>query len=382
MVAEGNKINSEDIPYAPGGPNSNSVVTTLLKSVGLPVPTDNGLDGPKAAPGADMNLDNGQYSEKRGYRELLDNVFERGLHDIERGFVGPNGELPASHESPRAAEDGFRSPVAKVRAAAATARGAYAAKQASENAGDLMRALRANVMALARSKPISVAPVSRAKQGARSPFFNPHHAAEEAFPDTIRRLVHDRPGYATRQVQSAVARAVAPAGAEGEAPPDAVSSASNPAMNAASIVTTARLGQGYAVLGQPHPGSVIAMASELRKALGANKPWITGRRNSGAASTGFLVNRQVASPSIAPIGRQGRDDISVEQFTSHHFDPAAPAERKYSAPIAGADKKIDQLALRGALEELLERQSRLPPSGASAFDPLLTPAWPGLQLPA
>jgi hypothetical protein len=59
-----------------------------------------------------------------------------------------------------------------------------------------------------------------------------------------------------------------------------------------------------------------------------------------------------------------------------------PAEKKTSAPMAGADKKIDPRSLRGALEELLDRQSRLPPSGASAFDPLLTPAWPGLQLPA
>jgi len=382
MVDEGNKINSEKIAYAFAGPNSNTVVTTLLQAAGLALPDHNKLDDPLAAPGADRSLENGQYSATKGYLKLLSNVVHRGLHDLERDIVGPTGTLPATHESPRAAEDGFRSPVANAKAAAAAARAAYAAKRAAENAANPTGALRANLMAIARSKPISVAPVSGAKPNARAPFLNAKHAAEEAFPDAIRRLVHDRPAYATRRTQAAAGVSFAPAGAEGEVLPGAASGAANPVMSAASIAATARLGQGHAALGRAQIGSVIAMASELRKAMAAHKPWMSGRGNSGALATGLLVNRQGALPSIAPIGRRERGDISAERFTSQFLDPPTPAEQKYSAPMVGAEKKIDPRALRGALADLLDQQGRLPPSGASAFDPLLTPAWPGLQLPA
>jgi hypothetical protein len=51
------------------------------------------------------------------------------------------------------------------------------------------------------------------------------------------------------------------------------------------------------------------------------------------------------------------------------------------APVLPAEKKIDQRQLRGALDELLSLQGRLPPAGGAAFDARLTPAWPGLQLP-
>jgi hypothetical protein len=87
-----------------------------------------------------------------------------------------------------------------------------------------------------------------------------------------------------------------------------------------------------------------------------------------------------ALPSIAPVGRRGRGNISAEQFSSHFLDPAMPPEKNYSEQTVGAEKKIDPRALRGALQELLERQGRLPPSGGAAFDGRLTPAWPGLQI--
>jgi hypothetical protein len=39
-------------------------------------------------------------------------------------------------------------------------------------------------------------------------------------------------------------------------------------------------------------------------------------------------------------------------------------------------------ALKLALQDYFDQQARLPPNGATGFDPRLTPAWPALQLPA
>lgn len=78
MLLAAKQINELNIPYAAGGPNSNSVVTTLLQAAGLPQPKGNGLDGPYPAPGADMSLLYGKYSAGQGYEELFGNVAERG----------------------------------------------------------------------------------------------------------------------------------------------------------------------------------------------------------------------------------------------------------------------------------------------------------------
>jgi hypothetical protein len=142
---------------------------------------------------------------------------------------------------------------------------------------------------------------------------------------------------------------------------------------------------GFWALQGPGAGfhhSVTTLAPYLRNFQGFMEPHspVGGIFENAMRFSPFM--ERDALPSMAPIGRRGRGDISPEQFTSHFLDPATPAEQKYSPPMVGAAKKIDPRALRGALEELLERQGRLPPSGASAFDPLLTPAWPGLQLPA
>jgi hypothetical protein len=140
------------------------------------------------------------------------------------------------------------------------------------------------------------------------------------------------------------------------------------------------------------PGHLLALrqAAKLRLALGwrdrqseIEQPTIAKIRPR------FLPRGKTASrnhqwplPSVAPIRRDDEVRLATHNRAMHHSDTGLRTGNQPPAPIAGADKKIDQLALRGALEDLLERQGRLPPSGASAFDPLLTPAWPGLQLPA
>jgi len=379
MVTEGNKINRENIGYAFGGPNSNTVVTTLLKAAGLRLPTGNKLIDPLASPGADMTLDNGHYSATRGYLALIGNAFDRGLHDVERGFRGASTTSPRTHESPRLAEDGFRSPVVKVRAAAATARALYAAKQAAENAADPMRALRTNVTAMARGKTNSVAPVWGTKPGARAPFGSAHHTAMESFRAAIRRMVHDRPAYATHRALLPAGEAAAPVGTKGHAAPGEAASAPRHALSAASIDATAPCGQGFAAFGRAQPGSFIAQASELRKAMAARTPWMASRARSESIFSRLAAKRQNTLPSIAPIGRRDGAIDSDARLMPYHFGPADFAGHHQSAPSPPVTQKIDRQKLRGVLEDLLSHQARLPPSGATAFDPRLTPAWSGQQ---
>jgi hypothetical protein len=140
------------------------------------------------------------------------------------------------------------------------------------------------------------------------------------------------------------------------------------------------------------PGHQLALrqAAKLSSALGwRDRQSGIDQRSVAQIRPRFLPRGIVGSrdhqsplPSVAPIRRDNEGHLGTQQPAMQHADGGLIASGQRPAPIAGADKKIDQLALRGALAELLERQGRLPPSGASAFDPLLTPAWPGLQVPA
>lgn len=78
MLVVADQIDELNIPYSAAGPNSNSVLTTVLEAAGLPQPKGNGLDGPHPAPGADMSLLDGKYSAGKGCEELIGNVAERG----------------------------------------------------------------------------------------------------------------------------------------------------------------------------------------------------------------------------------------------------------------------------------------------------------------
>jgi hypothetical protein len=89
-----------------------------------------------------------------------------------------------------------------------------------------------------------------------------------------------------------------------------------------------------------------------------------------------------ALPSIAPIGRRGMAEASGERMIARYDEIGEQAARQHSKPDIPAAQKLDPLKLRSALQDLLTQQARLPPSGATAFDPRVTPAWPGLQLPA
>lgn len=108
MVVEGQKINRANIAYAFGGPNSNTVATTLLQAAGLPQPKGNGLNGPTPAPGEDMSLLGQHYSARRGYLELTENAAVRGSGDIEHDL---GALLNGFHAALKAAAEKRTAPV-------------------------------------------------------------------------------------------------------------------------------------------------------------------------------------------------------------------------------------------------------------------------------
>jgi hypothetical protein len=70
--------------------------------------------------------------------------------------------------------------------------------------------------------------------------------------------------------------------------------------------------------------------------------------------------------------------------------PSAPASRRAAngavselseTPSAAADGAVSGVRLYRAIDDYLARQARLPPSGMTGFDPRLSPAWAGLQIP-
>jgi len=127
------------------------------------------------------------------------------------------------------------------------------------------------------------------------------------------------------------------------------------------------------------PNMLAPYLSHFSGFLGPNFP--IGKTHSELLHYSHFLERE-ALPSIAPIGRRGMAEASGEQMIAHYDGIGEQGARQHSKQEISAAQKLDPLKLRNALEDLLTRQARLPPSGATAFDPRLTPAWPGLQLPA
>jgi len=126
-------------------------------------------------------------------------------------------------------------------------------------------------------------------------------------------------------------------------------------------------GRQYAALAQGRPGRLIP---ELK----------LGQKNLKLASSRFLTNRHKGLPSVAPVARP-LAVMSTQQLMAHHSDTGSPGDGQHSAAWNQGTQKIREQNLQVALGQLLDRQARLPPSGPTAFDPLLTPAWAGLKIP-
>ncbi len=70
---------------------------------------------------------------------------------------------------------------------------------------------------------------------------------------------------------------------------------------------------------------------------------------------------------------------------NHHRTPQSSADHiggPRSLPVQMRDVPIQRRdEIRQVVTDMLDRQTRLPPSGTTMFDPRLTPAWPGLKIP-
>jgi hypothetical protein len=86
-------------------------------------------------------------------------------------------------------------------------------------------------------------------------------------------------------------------------------------------------------------------------------------------------------PSIAPVSRSGGQNRMEHYATERKWKAETDAESAITGPKTPGLNVVDQARLRNALADLLDREARLPPSGATGFDPRLSPAWPGLKLP-
>lgn len=143
---------------------------------------------------------------------------------------------------------------------------------------------------------------------------------------------------------------------------------------------------------------------------GAGALSLQTRRGPDLAANGgesFRRARLGTPPRLAPVRRPRESQASVSALTPALSAPSnfavtrplrpvaqgaapAPANRENTnsaatvLPEAGngvADGQLSAMRLDRAIDDYLARQSRLPPSGMTGFDPRLSPAWAGLQIP-
>jgi hypothetical protein len=104
--------------------------------------------------------------------------------------------------------------------------------------------------------------------------------------------------------------------------------------------------------------------------------------------------RRFAEPSSSPSEGEGDRAFSEATLSARARPPVEPSSiaKTIGKPDAAAAARpntrldrnlgaMDEPRMSRALMELLDRQGRLPPSGATGFDPRLTPAWAGQKLP-
>jgi hypothetical protein len=159
---------------------------------------------------------------------------------------------------------------------------------------------------------------------------------------------------------------------------------------------------GFAGKIAPHLASPpgIAPAVFYEYAKNKNNPWVRAAATSPAASLAKAALRPEL-PSIAPrmsapsgyAGQRGGTPPEFELASMPNgpmqpeggFAPrghgAATASDAQAADVSLASAAITQRQVKLALRDYFNAQARLPPSGATAFDPRLTPAWAGQKIP-
>jgi hypothetical protein len=77
----------------------------------------------------------------------------------------------------------------------------------------------------------------------------------------------------------------------------------------------------------------------------------------------------------------------LEMSRRHHTETRGPLAK--AGPLLGGEParrsraaaRDEQTSIGQAIETYFEDQARLPPAGMTGFDPRLSPAWAGLQIP-
>jgi len=150
-----------------------------------------------------------------------------------------------------------------------------------------------------------------------------------------------------------------------------------------------------------------AITKARRAMLGDPREW--ARRNPWHAAALARAARSPAGlaaggmsralPSIAPRMAPGVDRAALRDGYMPYEDrvtreaggvQAPPFAARASGGVAdaaaapgvefGGAAGVRGRALQKAVQAYFEIQARLPPSGATGFDPRVTPAWPGLQI--
>jgi len=130
-----------------------------------------------------------------------------------------------------------------------------------------------------------------------------------------------------------------------------------------------------AVLGHRAGAPSLAPKFHAARAL----PSIAPRGQAGAGA-GMAAPRHADLPPVAPVpaGTPRATGAGRVPMRTAGRDGTAGAE----APAAARDSTVArQRDVAQALEGYFERQARLPPSSGAGFDPRLSPAWAGLQIP-
>jgi hypothetical protein len=101
----------------------------------------------------------------------------------------------------------------------------------------------------------------------------------------------------------------------------------------------------------------------------------------GAAGGGAVFPARPGSAAALGLRRRGsvHDALSAAEAAAADQD-----EVESQGLVAGGDAapaRVAQADIEQALETYFYRQSRLPPSGAAGFNPLLSPVWAGLKIP-
>ena len=128
--------------------------------------------------------------------------------------------------------------------------------------------------------------------------------------------------------------------------------------------------------------AVVAERSFAPVRLGAIKAGAGAAGRATMTDTPGWVTRNSRRDVGLPMLRNGRQaDDSLPDMHSLRLEQRGVDSETFAQVSGKTAPERPQFDIGQALKEYFYQQSRLPPSGTTAFDPRLTPAWAGLKLP-